>query len=314
MCAPLESERAGGTRVARGRARATVFGLDVLGEELPPQLLAATRAQASGRTLELAVEQGGAESHGWPGAGELVCDQREHDARVSFRIWEDRRSGFLISGPEYGSYLIAGDGSRVVCLPEGRAPAAWQRLLVAQVLPFAAALRGLEVLHASAVLLEQGLVVFAGPSRAGKTSLALELCRRGAGFFADDVLALECQGERLVGHPGIPLARLAQASASDPEKQLVSLPGVRHPAPLAALYLLERRDSEPHALRFEQGADPRQLLGATFNSVLSTPARLRRVLEVGALLAALPVERVAIGADVAATQAAGAIARRLGVR
>ena len=65
-------------------------------------------------------------------------------------------------------------------MPDGTGPGEWQRFLIAQVLPFAAALHGLEVLHASAVTVAGRALALLGPSGAGKTSLALALCRTGA--------------------------------------------------------------------------------------------------------------------------------------
>ena len=48
-------------------------------------------------------------------------------------------------------------------------------------------------LHASAVICGDGLVLFLGDSEAGKTSLALQLARRGHRFFADDRIALAAE-------------------------------------------------------------------------------------------------------------------------
>ena len=76
-------------------------------------------------------------------------------------------------------------------------------------LPFAALLQGLEVFHASAVVQGGEAIALLGPSRAGKTSLALELCARGASFLADDVLALETREDALFAHPGSPVAGVA---------------------------------------------------------------------------------------------------------
>ncbi len=55
----------------------------------------------------------------------------------------------------------------------------WQRVLLGRVLPNVALMRGYEALHASAVDSPDGVVAIAGPSGMGKTTLALELLRRG---------------------------------------------------------------------------------------------------------------------------------------
>jgi hypothetical protein len=306
--------------------RATVFGLDVHAtHEL--RLLSDASAAPTGRALKLTVaaEQDAA---CWPAGAELVCDQREHDGSVSFCIEFDARVGYLIAGPAYGRHILAGDGRRVTCMPGALAAETWQRLLIAQVLPFAALIHGLEVLHASAVVTELGAVVLSGPSRAGKTTLALELCRRGARFLTDDVLALECAEGELLGHPGAPLAGVAHAEARrlaelgapleatvlgvNARERLLRMHAASAPAPLAALFFLERDAGESGPPRFEAVSDPRMLLASTFNTVLRTPARLRALLELCALVASRRVERIWIGRDACVEQVAEAIEHRIG--
>jgi hypothetical protein len=320
--------RSGGERGAfDGSSRATAFGLDVH-TRTPIRLLRGARAAATGRTLELTVGEHDARADRWPDGAELVCDQREVDGSVSFRIEHDASAGYLIEGPAYGSNIVEIDGRRVLCMPEGRADQAWQRLLIAQVLPFVAIMRGLEALHASAVVTELGAVVLSGPSRAGKTTLALELCRRGAHFLADDVLALECAGERLLGHPGSPVAGLAHDEARRLEssrtpvaaellavnerERLLAMRTAVGPAPVAALFFLERRAQVSAAPRFEVVTDPRTLLAATFNTVLIEPARLRALLELCAAISARRAERVVIGPRTGVEQLADAIEQRIG--
>src|SRR6185436_17962029 len=48
--------------------------------------------------------------------------------------------------------------------------------------------RGLLPLHASALLLGAGAIALLGPSRAGKSTLAAALARRGHPVLADDVV------------------------------------------------------------------------------------------------------------------------------
>jgi hypothetical protein len=307
---------------------ASVFGLDVRAE-VPLELLWGAAATPTGRKLDISVARGDdAAARNWPSSAELVCDQRELDGTVSFRIEAHPQAGYLISGPAYGSHVLSPDGQRVLCVPGARAEHAWQRLLIAQVLPFAALLHGLEVLHASAVVSGGRAVALIGPSHAGKTSVALELCRLGADFLADDVLALEQVGPDLLSHPGTAIAGLNHAEAQrlecagDPRpegvvaindrERLLRMRGATEPARLGALFLLERRADGPDHPCFEPATDARLLLSATFNSVLTDARRLQRLLEVCAIAARLQVERVLAGPDVNPTQIATAIARRLG--
>jgi hypothetical protein len=305
----------------------TVFGLDVE-SEIPLSFLVGASAGPTGRGLELSVQAAGAAKLAWPESAELVCDERQPDGEPIFSIQAHPEVGYLIRGPGYGTYLLSADGRQLRCAPEDPQVDAWQRLLIAQVLPFAAVLRGLEVLHASAVVRGSEAIALLGPSRAGKTSLALELCRRGAEFLADDVLALERTGNDLLGHAGTPVAGLDHAEAQRLEQaedtprgevvavnareRVVRMRSAAGPARLAALFLLDRRSDAPGEPRFAAATDAQPLLAATFNTVLRTPSRLRGLLEVCALAARGRVERVVVGPDVDAGQLAAAIERRLG--
>lgn len=305
--------------------KATAFGLDV-DYEVPLAFLKGSVASHTGRTLEISVLAGDAAKLAWPRDAELVCDERQPDGSVNFQIEAHPESGYLISGPEYGAYLLSANGSRVTCAPEGHPEGAWQRLLIAQVLPFAVLLHGLEVFHSSAIVHRGEAVAFLGSSHTGKTSLALKLCRRGASFLADDVLALESAGDRLLAHAGTPLAGLDHAEAERLEEieyfprerivavndreRLVQIAGAPEPAPLRALFF-ERRADGPEQPRFEPTTDTQLLLTATFNFVLATPERLRGLLDVCALAARLQVERIIVGPTTDASELGAAVERRL---
>lgn len=304
--------------------RATAFGLDVE-SEFPLSLLDGATAQPTGRTLGVSVRDGA--KLRWPASARLLCNEHQPDGSLVYQIEAHPERGYLISGPQYGAHLLSSDGQALQCDPEGLPEGGWQRLLIAQVLPFAAVLRGLEVFHASAVVRDGGAVAFLGRSRAGKTSLALELCRQGAGFLADDVVALECGGQRLLAHPGTPIAGVTRGEASDAcraseiqgettvavnaRERLVRVRGTAEPVELSALFFLDRCVDGPRIPRFECAANAQTLLSATFNLVLVTPTRLRLMLEVCALAARLPVERIVCGFGTSLAQLAGAVELRL---
>jgi hypothetical protein len=308
-----------------GRVRATVFGLDVWADA-PLALLKGAAADSTRRRLELSLQPGDPSAlrgrHGF----EPISDQRTPDGTVDFRIEAHPQAGYVLWGPRYGAHLLSPDGRRLRCVVGDACEADWQRLLIAQVLPFAAVLHGLEVFHASAVVFGRGAVALVGPSRAGKTSVALALCRLGASFLADDVLTLErCDGG-LVGHPGSPLAGVAHAEAArltgslDPARViarnerelLVRMPSRGGPVPLSALFVLDRRPDGPAQPCFEPVSDARTLLAATFNLVLDGSQRLSGLLDVCARVARRRVERVLVGPAVDPAQLGAALAKRLG--
>jgi hypothetical protein len=304
--------------------RCTAFGLD-LHTDAPVRSLTAGHAQPTGRALHLRTDPASAGQPDWPHDGETLCDERLPNGSICFRIEAHAEAGYLIWGPDYGAHLLSRDGRLLRCATAHACE--WERLLIAQVLPFAALLQGLEVLHASAVAIDNAAIALAGPSGAGKTSVALELCRLGnASFITDDVLALEASGDRLLAHPGPPIAGLDRAEAARLERTggqrrsalwtnahelMVRAEAASEPAALAALFLLDRRLDGPKEPRFAPlvGAGP--LLASTFNFVLGGASRLRGLLDVCALAAAQRAERVIVGPAVDATALADAIAQRV---
>ncbi len=325
MTVPLAPSASASDRGRVKRTRTTAFGLDVWSAQ-PASLLAGARARPTGRRLGLSMSAGGIEALDWPRQSQIIGEQLEPDGTVHFRIEAHPRAGYLLWGPTYGAHLLSDDGLGLVCAPGASGEQAWQRLLVAQVLPFSAVLGGLEAFHASAVVIGGQAIAFAGPSRAGKTSLAVELCRLGASFLADDVLVLERQRTGLMGHPGNPVAGLDHAQAErlskhawrgqtlavNARERLVLMHGSAEPAPLAALFFIDRRSDGPSRPRFTASVDAQMLLAATFNFVLATPRRLQGLLDVCALVAQRRVERIQVGPSVEVSQLAEAVTRRLG--
>jgi hypothetical protein len=299
----------------------TVLGLDVRCDaDLP--FLEGAEAAPTGRALRVSL----GDAPDWPAAARLISDEREPDGAVNFQIEDGGEAGYRIAGPRFGASTISADGTRLWGVPGEGGIAAWQRMLIAQALPFVAVMRGLEVLHASAVAAEGGAVAFSGPSGTGKTSLALALARRGATLLADDVLALERAGDELLAHPGTPVAGVAAGEAarlerdggssgtvlaSDSHERIARTRLAAAPLPLQALFLLER-SADAEAPRFEPTADPQLLLSATFNLLLNSPARLSGLLEVCATLARGRVERVVFGPGLGPEALAAAIQARLG--
>lgn len=306
--------------------RATVYGLDVRADR-PLSFLETATAKPTGRGIEVSIGAGDSGDLGWPEAAELISDQRLPDGGVSFQIERNEEAGYRIWGPAYGASVLSSDGHRLWGALGSDGIGAWQRMLIAQVLPFAAVLQGLEVLHASAVAIDGGAVAFGGHSGSGKTSLALALCRRGADFLTDDVLALERAGDDLIGHTGAPVAGVdhaeaerlrgagvgaGEALAANARERVERVAVSAEPAPLRALFLIDRRLDGPARPRFEPVTDPRELLAATFNFVLAMPRRLEGLLHASALIARDHAERIVAGPATDATELAAAVERRIG--
>jgi hypothetical protein len=90
----------------------------------------------------------------------------------------------------------------VDAFPDQDAPAdAIQEAFIRVALPMALQASGCEVLHASAVSEPRGVHLFCGASRAGKSTIAFALSRRGFEVWADDAVAFTAADGRAVAIP-----------------------------------------------------------------------------------------------------------------
>ena len=90
---------------------------------------------------------------------------------------------------------IRGNG-RQVLVQEPGIPSADYAAWVRYFLPFAAALQGFLILHASAVRLGGSVLAFVGPSGVGKSTIATNLAVREFQLVADDLLPVSISGGR----------------------------------------------------------------------------------------------------------------------
>lgn len=234
-------------------------------------------------------------------------------------------AGYLLWVRDFGRVLISPDGTELLC---ERDPANedWSSIIAAQALPLAATIRGLEVFHASGVVLNGGALLFAGPPGAGKSSLAAALVRAGGRLLSDDAVALQLNDGLLTAHAGSVVLQLraaeherlsadAHAALGRPAspafgKQSYVSASVPDPAPVAGLFLLERSAKEP-AVEQLAAVDPFELIASTFNLSVRTPERLRRQLDVVSALASNRlVHRLRVQPDVDATRLASIVQAR----
>jgi hypothetical protein len=264
----------------------------------------------------------------WPGrTAERSFELRRPGGRPVFTIDRDANAGYRVWIVGLGQCLISPGGDRILCAPP-RGRTRWH-LLIGQGLPIAAALQGLEVLHASAVRIGSRSIAFIAPSGTGKTSLALHLLAHGAAFLADDVVALEAEGDRLLTHAGIGLAHVPQTEREVLKRAGVDLAWPAHgvfkhhaavglgqaPVPLGAAYFLERASAvrETEIIPIDP-PDPCLLLGATFVSHVPTAERLITQLDVCSRIArTVPLFRVRSPIDGRAADLAERVARHIGI-
>lgn len=233
--------------------------------------------------------------------------------------------GFRIWAPRHGCYRVSPDGLTVVGAPPSGPVWRWERLVLAQVLPLAAALQGLEVLHASAVAVDGRVLAFTGGSGAGKTSTALHTVRRGGTLVTDDVLAMELRDGVPVAFPGSTVARVdpmqlrplprQERRALGPvvarsEKHHLALATARRSLPIGAVYHIVRpvHDARSILITEPDPPDPLPLLGNAFLTYLQDPSRLTNQLAIcAAIVECVPVRRVQVPDGVSADEVAAAL-------
>jgi hypothetical protein len=215
-------------------------------------------------------------------------------------------AGFRLRFPERADFELDARGTRLVAAPlPGTSDEMLRHLLLDAVLPLVVHLRGGEALHATAVKTPRGVVAFLGESGAGKSTLAASFIDAGCELVCDDCLALaRAPDGAVLAVPGYEGLRLHDDTGMKRRIRRGGLLGA--PAPLAALYALERG---PLAVERLSPAEAfMALVAATYRLDPSDRARLEaqhRVLE--AVVARVPVKRLRVPGDLAALDAVRAV-------
>ncbi len=248
----------------RARVRATVFGLDVH-SEIALSFLEGSTAKPTGRTLEISCVATDARSSTGRESAELVCDERQPTAALIFRIEAHPEAGYLISGPELRRASASQPTDGVLRCAPGVAPmtvaAAADRPgpALRRAAPGAGGLsRQRRRLDGAGGRLPRPLGRRQDLAGAGALPAGRELPgrrRARAGARADELLAHP-------GHAGRRRRSRARRSgsseadelyaggdrrATNAREQLVRMAGAAEPAPLAALFFLDRRSGWPSA-------------------------------------------------------------------
>jgi len=212
-------------------------------------------------------------------------------------------------------FIVGVDGRRILYRSEpGAHPDSFHTYLLNQVLSFALVRRGVEPVHATAVLTPAGAVAFLGDSGYGKSSLAASFLNAGFQLVTDDLLILQRNEDGYVVEPGPPRIKLFPEIAGDllqgpalvgasmnplTNKKVIRLECSATPqtaVPLAVIYILtppkSRRGNSRVVLR---RLHPRtaflEITRNTFSPQVVEPLRLRRHFEfVADVVARVPVK------------------------
>lgn len=132
-------------------------------------------------------------------------------------LWSHDSTGvFRMNVPRVARYRVE-KGAAIVVDPAGGGDADVRTFLLGSVLAACLQQRGIVTLHASAVAVDGGAVLFAGGSGAGKSSLAAAFVERGYGLLADDVAGVVVDRERrATALPAFPRLRLWEDALDGP--------------------------------------------------------------------------------------------------
>ena len=274
------------------RRRFRAFGLEIDAGFDAPGLTPAD-GPARGRRVRLDLAGPVEIDQDWPvHSAERVLEEHFDDGPPARTIDVHPDAGYRLYARHFGLARISPSGAEILCAPPDDEPWSWQRFLVGRVLPWAAVLRGHEVLHSAALGWNGRAIAIVGETGMGKTSLPVQLAMRGMDFFSDDVLALERAGGRIVAHPGAGIASIRDAERDamprdswarlgkvlgHSGKTYLEVACAARPLPLAALYFLAR--GERLSIEPITHVDPRLLLSSTFVLGVQTPDRLLNQLE-----------------------------------
>lgn len=204
------------------------------------------------------------------------------------QIWRDRDGSVSAYGqtsggeyqmylPKVGSFSFGSHSHEVTAIGENAVPPGWivdayHRVIV----PLTLQVRGIQVLHASAVLAPHGVIALCATKETGKSTLAFALGQRGYSVWADDAVAFTATSES-VQALSLPFhLRLRPASAAffgqdrgtgdSWTQRMRAEPLGLDPEPLAAVCVLTRSEDIPAGT----AVDIQRLNGAAaFTAVLA---------------------------------------------
>jgi hypothetical protein len=253
-----------------------------------------------------------------------VSAQQGESGLPGLQVW-------AISGGR-GQRLLYADGTEFVIDAEGsRLWSRWPEhltledtatYLLGPVMGFVLLLRGIICLHASAIAIGNAAVAMVGPPEAGKSTTAAVLARLGYAVISDDVVTLDERDGAFLVHPTYALIRLWPESVEALYGSADALPRLtptwnkryldvtekgyrfqRDPLPLAAIYVLEERTTDPAAPRIEDLRGKAALMSLVANlyvaRLMNGPMSARGLDLLARVAASVPVRRVVPHVEVA---------------
>jgi hypothetical protein len=119
-------------------------------------------------------------------------------------------AGYLIRFQDLADFALSTNGRDIVCgqTLESGDEVMLRHLVLDQILPLTFKLRGIEALHATAILTSSGVCAFLGPTGSGKSTVAAGFLKAGYPVMSDDCLPVFFRGDEPCAIPAYPGLRL----------------------------------------------------------------------------------------------------------
>jgi hypothetical protein len=246
----------------------------------------------------------------------LAATRRKAGASRTARSWFEHRvlpdGGRYLRWRRLFEFALDASGRRIAARPLPGAdalPRAFETYLLGQVLSFALVARGLEPLHATAVVVGDAAVGFLGDCGLGKSTLGAAFVHAGHDLVTDDLLVLRPHEGRLLAAPGparlklfprVAARVLGEGYRGTPmndrgPKLVIPLTGPPRPVPLRALYVLRRTGARGVTIAPLSAREAFMALTQnTFNACVLEPQRLARQFALASRVAlSVPVKSLA---------------------
>jgi hypothetical protein len=272
--------------------RYTAFGLNILANQPIPELIAVAGAADPDITISIGVRPDVRDE-----SRSVIGAEPPAEGGEERRVYRLSPSGMVAFCFSDGTEFFVTPGADHIWTT-WRAPYTVEDMatyLLGPILGYVLRMRHTVALHASAIAVGDRAIAFVGGAGAGKSTTAASFALKGFSVLADDVSAIDHNGDGFSVRPAYPHLRLWPASVTSLLGDVDSLRPITpnwdkrdfqllkyqafntSPLPLAAVYLLGARDNDDRA-PYVEPLSPREgfihLVGNTYgNTLLDPPMR-----------------------------------------
>lgn len=235
-----------------------------------------------------------------------VSNEFKRRRRAGPQVYRLGRSGQArLDLPGFGEFILE-NRTLLLCLDRPQEIENIQSVILNQGIPFALAQMGEILMHAAAIKLGHGVVLFAGPSGVGKSNLAARFASHGFKILSDNMVRLDTKSDLV--YPAFPEIRLfpkdvpyfqkianRQKGSFDKRRLSIASEYCSRPAALRKIYFLKKGRFQ---LKRRQLEPLEKFAAVMSNSAVYADSRrvqtLRRFRRLVRLCAEIPMETLSI--------------------